>query len=51
MARWLTPKKHQINEIGLTPDLIVNISEQDIKNGHDSQLDKAIEVLTNQVGK
>lgn len=51
MARWLTPKKHQINEIGLTPDLIVNISEQDIKNGRDSQLDKAIEVLTNQIGK
>jgi carboxyl-terminal processing protease len=46
IARWLTPLKRQINDLGLTPDYIVNITEDDIKNGKDPQLDKAVELLT-----
>jgi carboxyl-terminal processing protease len=45
VARWLTPDKRQIHEIGLTPDFEVELTEQDILDELDPQLDKAIEVL------
>lgn len=47
IARWLTPKERQINGIGLTPDIEVKISEDDIAAGRDPQLDKAVETLLN----
>ena len=46
IARWLTPKGRQINEIGLSPDFPIELTDQDIKDGKDTQLDKAVEVLT-----
>ena len=46
VAAWLTPLKRQINEVGLTPDYIVELTEEDIKNGKDPQLQKAIELLS-----
>ncbi len=46
IARWLTPLKRQINDLGLTPDYIVKITEDEIKNGKDPQLEKAVELLT-----
>jgi len=45
IARWLTPNKRQIHEIGLTPDFEVELTEQDVLDELDPQLDKAIEVL------
>ncbi|MBI9046699.1 MAG: S41 family peptidase [Anaerolineaceae bacterium] len=45
VARWLTPDKRLIHEIGLEPDFIVEFTEEDIENQFDSQLEKAIEVL------
>lgn len=45
IARWLTPAERQIHEIGLTPDYEVEITEQDILDELDPQLDQAIEVL------
>jgi carboxyl-terminal processing protease len=45
VARWLTPKERQINGIGLTPDIEVPITEEDIAAQRDPQLDKAIELL------
>jgi carboxyl-terminal processing protease len=45
IARWLTPNGRQINEIGITPDVIVEMTEEDYKAGLDPQLDKAIELL------
>lgn len=45
VARWLTPKGNQINEQGIMPDVDVDISADDIKNGRDPQLDRAIEDL------
>lgn len=45
IARWLTPNERQINEVGLTPDFEVEITEEDIEAGRDPQLDKAIELL------
>ncbi len=46
IARWLTPKGNLIHEIGITPDYVVELTEKDIAEGKDPQLDKAIELLT-----
>ncbi|MCJ7695208.1 MAG: S41 family peptidase [Anaerolineaceae bacterium] len=46
IARWLTPNGNQISEIGLTPEYIVEITDADYDNEIDPQLDKAIELLT-----
>lgn len=48
VARWLTPEEHQINKIGITPDYTVELTEEDIANDVDPQLNKAIELLTSQ---
>jgi carboxyl-terminal processing protease len=45
IARWLTPDKRQIHEIGLEPDYPVEYTEEDFQEERDPQLDKAIEVL------
>lgn len=45
IARWLTPNERQINEQGLTPDIEVEITEEDISAERDVQLEKAIELL------
>jgi len=50
IARWLTPDHRQIHEIGLEPDYIVEFTEEDFENEVDPQLDKAIEVLLEQLG-
>ncbi len=45
IARWLTPDKRQIHEVGLEPDYVVEFTEEDYENEVDPQLDKAIEIL------
>ena len=45
IARWLTPDGRQISEIGLEPDYVIEMTEEDYADGLDPQLDKAIEVL------
>jgi carboxyl-terminal processing protease len=45
IARWLTPNGRQISEVGLEPEYIVEMTEEDNEAGRDPQLDKAIEVL------
>ena len=44
-SRWLTPDKHMIEGIGITPDYIVEFSEEDWGNGIDNQLEYAAEYL------
>ena len=46
VARWLTPKERQIHEVGLEPDVVVELTEEDMEAERDPQLEKAIEVLT-----
>lgn len=46
IARWLTPEKRQIHEVGLEPDVVVERTQEDIESGRDPQLDKAVEILT-----
>jgi len=45
IAHWLTPKGALISEIGLEPDIVVKMTEEDYKEERDPQLEKAIEIL------
>ena len=45
IARWLTPNGLNIDAEGLTPDVVVERTEDDFMNNRDPQLDKAIELL------
>lgn len=45
VARWLTPAGHQINTVGIVPDIEVNLTSDDRDNQRDPQLDKALEIL------
>ena len=45
IAYWLTPNERQIHQQGLEPDVIVEITAEDIEEGRDPQLEKAIELL------
>jgi carboxyl-terminal processing protease len=46
IARWLTPKGQQIQGDGLTPDMEVDLTEEDIKAANDVQLQAAIDYLS-----
>ncbi len=46
-AHWLTPNERQIHKQGLTPDVLVEITDEDIEADKDPQLEKAIELLLN----
>ncbi len=45
VAHWLTPNGNLINELGLDPDIEVEMTEDDYKEDRDPQLEKAIELL------
>jgi len=47
IAKWFTPNDQNINEEGITPDIIVERTVEDFEAGNDPQLDKAIEYLEN----
>lgn len=44
-AEWLLPDGSSIEEVGLEPDVVVEMTEEDVKSGRDPQLEKAIELL------
>lgn len=46
IARWLTPNGTQIHGVGLTPDVAVEFTEQDMEAGRDPQLEKAVDLLS-----
>ena len=46
IAKWLTPKGHSISKLGITPDYVVPMTEEDLKNKKDPQMDKAVEVVS-----
>ncbi len=48
-AHWLTPNGTVIEKNGLKPDYEIDLTDEDIKAGHDPQLDKAIEVLKSKI--
>lgn len=45
IANWLTPSGRNINNVGLTPDIEVKLTEDDAKANRDPQLDRAVEYL------
>jgi len=45
VARWLTPFGRSIEEKGITPDIEIELTEEDYNNDKDPQLDKALEIL------
>ena len=45
IAHWFTPKGKNINKEGIAPNITVTMTDNDIKNALDSQLNKAIEYL------
>lgn len=44
-AYWLTPKKRMINEVGITPDRKIEMTESDYENNRDPQLAEALRLL------
>lgn len=49
IAKWLTPNERTIQDSGLAPDVEVEITSEDRQAGLDPQLDKAIEVLLDEL--
>ncbi len=45
VAHWLTPSGKQINKIGITPDVEVKMTADDITDKKDPQLNRALEIL------
>jgi len=46
VARWFTPNDHAIHGEGLSPDIEVALTPEDLQAERDPQLDRAIEYLT-----
>jgi len=46
IARWLTPNQRNVTGTGLTPEVEVKISDADAQAGIDTQLNKAVEILS-----
>lgn len=45
IARWLTPDGHSIHDVGITPEVVVDRTSEDVQNERDPQLDKALEII------
>lgn len=45
IAEWLTPNGRTINGVGLTPDVVVPLTDENTHDNRDPQLDKALEIL------
>ncbi|MSU45062.1 MAG: S41 family peptidase [Candidatus Zambryskibacteria bacterium] len=46
IAKWLTPNGISISHQGLTPNEVVKLDEEEFKKGNDTQLLKALEILS-----
>ncbi|HNW26230.1 MAG TPA: S41 family peptidase [Candidatus Gastranaerophilaceae bacterium] len=51
IQKYLTPNGTDINKKGIDPDILVELSDDDIKNKDDKQLKKANEVLVDLINK
>ncbi len=47
IAKWLTPSGRDIEEVGIMPDRVIELSPEDLENDIDSQLEEARTYLTN----
>lgn len=46
IARWLTPSERSISDGGLTPDIEVKLTKEDVASGKDVQKERAVRFLT-----
>ena len=51
IAHWVLPSGKILESEGLVPDIEVKISDEDIKNKKDPQLDKAMEIIKSEIQK
>jgi len=51
VAKWLTPAGLSICEEGITPDVEIKLTDEDINEMRDPQLDKALEVLMEEINR
>lgn len=51
IAKWLTPKGRTIHKLGLTPDVVVEMTKDDYNAGRDPQLDAAVKTLLAEISK
>jgi carboxyl-terminal processing protease len=51
VAHWLTPNGNQINELGIKPDLEVELTNEDYTSNRDPQMEAAIKKLQEKIGK
>ncbi|MBI4302289.1 MAG: S41 family peptidase [Chloroflexi bacterium] len=42
IARWLSPKGNQIENMGVRPNIVVDLTEEDTQKGADPQMDRAV---------
>ncbi|MFA5870439.1 MAG: S41 family peptidase [Candidatus Paceibacterota bacterium] len=49
IAHWFTPKKVKIDKLGIEPDIKVKMTEKDIEQKKDPQLEKALEIIEKQM--
>jgi len=47
ISEWLTPKGRSIDKEGITPDIEVEMTQEDYNADRDPQLDRALEILKN----
>lgn len=45
IAKWFTPSDRSIDDVGILPDRVVGLNDDDITNDRDPQLDEAISYL------
>ncbi|HDZ54546.1 MAG TPA: S41 family peptidase [Candidatus Nealsonbacteria bacterium] len=45
IAKWLTPKGDILTDVGLEPDIKIDMTEKDYEEEKDPQLEKAIEII------
>ena len=45
IARWITPQGRTIDLNGITPDVLVELTDEDYDQNKDPQLNKAFELL------
>ena len=49
IAKWLTPKGSEINQVGLSPDIPVQLTDQEKSSGKDPQLERAKSELISRI--